>query len=638
MAESPERHGRTIGAVPGVTAIWIAFSAWCNAIAWPLSAIGRLNAAGYLGALAVTAVLAFLLLQKHPLPVNWPRFSWRRWRSRIRRQPVVAVYLFILITAALGGVIYPPTNHDGLTYRFPRVLHWIAEGRWHWIADAPESQMNLSTHGYEWIMSFLFALTRSDRLFFLVNLISYAVLPGLTFAVLTRLGVGRRAAAWWMWLLPCGYGLALQAGSIGNDLFAVPYLFGGIFFALRARETRSRRDVGLAVLAAALVTATKLSNAPLVLPIGIALMPSVKWVVRPRNLLFLAGSSAGGLLASALPVMIACTVMTGHFSGDPTNGKSLNIHNPVAGFVANSLQVAARNAMPPVNPAASAWNRSYRKWLPDSLELFLAAHYPRFDLDWRELPQEEGDGFGPGISLLLIIAAAGLVRSRPRTRLSFLSKSIHAGILIATGVYLIKMGSEAAPRLMIPYYAACLAVLLRSPLNDRLTRRRWWCWSATAAAALVLPAVILSPGRPLVPVQTLLERLPESIRSKPSVSRLESVYRTYAVRNDAMAPIRRRLPDDSEKIGILAQGRSLRIGLWRPFGGRKVEPVAADISASEIRERGLSALVIDPGFFSGSEAGLAEWAASRNLRVAGREEVLNYAGKPAEAYFVLIPE
>ncbi len=32
-----------------------------------------------------------------------------------------------------GGLIHAPANYDGLAYRIPRVLHWLAEGRWHLI-------------------------------------------------------------------------------------------------------------------------------------------------------------------------------------------------------------------------------------------------------------------------------------------------------------------------------------------------------------------------------------------------------------------------------------------------------------------------------------------------------------------------
>ena len=55
------------------------------------------------------------------------------------------------------------------------------------------------------------------------------------FSVFTRLGVRRRVAWSWMWLVPTGYCFLLQAGSIGNDLFGAPFALAAVDFALRAK-------------------------------------------------------------------------------------------------------------------------------------------------------------------------------------------------------------------------------------------------------------------------------------------------------------------------------------------------------------------------------------------------------------------
>jgi hypothetical protein len=63
--------------------------------------------------------------------------------------------LLLLLYAALallGGALYAPANVDALTYRLPRVLYWLAEQRWHWIATN-DPRMNISPSGFEWLMA-----------------------------------------------------------------------------------------------------------------------------------------------------------------------------------------------------------------------------------------------------------------------------------------------------------------------------------------------------------------------------------------------------------------------------------------------------------------------------------------------------
>ena len=62
---------------------------------------------------------------------------------------LVACLIFAVLVF-LGGVLYAPTNHTGLSYRTPRVLHWLSEGHWHWI-HTPSYRMNDRACGFEWL-------------------------------------------------------------------------------------------------------------------------------------------------------------------------------------------------------------------------------------------------------------------------------------------------------------------------------------------------------------------------------------------------------------------------------------------------------------------------------------------------------
>jgi peptidoglycan/LPS O-acetylase OafA/YrhL len=138
-------------------------------------------------------------------------------RKRRFRRLLPALFLVTALLAGLGGALYAPNNIDALAYRFPRVLHWLSAEGWHWVAS-PTMQVNYSGTVYEWLMTPLYLFTRRDRLFFLIDWISYLFLPGLIFSVFLGCGISRRVAWAWMWLLPMGFCYVMQAGSIGNDL------------------------------------------------------------------------------------------------------------------------------------------------------------------------------------------------------------------------------------------------------------------------------------------------------------------------------------------------------------------------------------------------------------------------------------
>jgi hypothetical protein len=158
-------------------------------------------------------------------------------------------------------------------------LHWLTEGHWHWI-HTPNYRMNNRACGFEWLTAPLLLFTKSDRSLFLINFLSFLLLPGLVFSVFTRLGVRSRVAWYWMWLLPTGYNFLLQAGSVANDTFPTVYALAALDFGLRAWGSRRGSDLWLSVLAAALLTGAKASNLTLLLPWAIVVLPLLPRLLR----------------------------------------------------------------------------------------------------------------------------------------------------------------------------------------------------------------------------------------------------------------------------------------------------------------------------------------------------------------------
>src|SRR5215469_8405106 len=215
---------------------------------WTLSAFGALNRTGYAIFAAAVLVLWFLICirlkgKRSMFGVRCSAFDvlLRREPKKLRRRLhrfLPASFAVLAALVFLSGILYAPNDHTALSYRLPRVLQWLAHGRWFWI-HTPNYRMNDRACGIEWLSAPLLLFMRSDRALFLLNFIPFILMPGLIYSVWTRLGVRPRVAWSWMWLLPTGYCFLLQAGGAANDAFPTVYALAAVDFALRARSVVS---------------------------------------------------------------------------------------------------------------------------------------------------------------------------------------------------------------------------------------------------------------------------------------------------------------------------------------------------------------------------------------------------------------
>jgi hypothetical protein len=589
--------------------LWILLSAWLVASGWGLSAIKELNAVGYVVALAIFALLIGALSRNRLVAFRPPRAV--RLRRRFAR-PLPLIFLLCLAGAFVGGAIYPPTNYDAITYRIPRVLHWLNEGHWHWI-PAWNDRMNYSATGFEWLMAPLFAIFRTDRFFFLINVVSYALLPGLLYSAFTLLGISRRVAWAWMWLLPTGYCFVTQAGSIGNDTFAAVYFLAALVFGMCGWRNGSMFCVGLCMLAAGLLTGAKASNIPLLLPIAVVLVPGVWKIVmcgggrRPRGESrepspILAPSASGistpasarsprhsplatrpvlrfslllfavlaALAVSFVPLAFINIRHTGDWSGDPGNTGKMKLTDPVSGVVGNGLQLAVGCMAPPVFPIPGAWNQLARQIVESPGLTRIHKGFPRLSLSLVELPSEEGAGLGFGLSVLLVVSATGGILLRPRGIQSPLAMLVGLCCWVALGAYMLKLGSECTARLVAAYYPGIIIPILALAPQVRLVTRRCWKILAVIAALSALIPLALAASRPLLPVDSMVGLASKAGLLSSITKRAQTVYSVYGGRNDNLAVVREHLPTSARTIGFAGTGDESELSFWRPFGQRQV--------------------------------------------------------------------
>ena len=589
-------------------ALWLVAVVWLNCAGWTLAALHQLNPAGYAVALLPGVFLAFRWLKQNP-PAFRPQIFFRRFR-----RPLPGTFLLLATLVFLGGILYAPNNYDALTYRLPRMLNWFAAGKWFWIPTVND-RMNCANTAWEWTALPLLALTRSDRGLFLINALGFLLLPGLLFSVFRQLGVARKVAWTWMWLLPLGYGFVTQAGSIGNDLMGAVCCLLSVHFGLRARHSGRVSEVWFALLAAALMTGVKISNAPLLLPCLLAVWPVLG---RLRNHLAGGVAVAGvAVLISAAPTMVLNQLHTGSWSGDPQDKYQMQIKNPVAAVLGNSILLAEQSLAPPV----LLHSREINNWLMRRLPDLLRTKFPRLALsNFNELPAEEGAALGLGVSLplllVVIVALCGFSRAGLMKKLRSLLPPVVFGAWIAAFFFMAKLGSEAGSRLMLPYYPLAIIPFLLLSAQVRLLRRRSWRAFLVLLALGALPVVILSVARPLWPAQTVAGWLVRTHPDSKLLQRMLTSYTTYAQRNDFLAPIRSAVPAAVREIGFIAGLNDSSYPLWRPLGQREVTDLGYDMPRSLDDAGAIEWVVVKENFWAEACAvPLKTWAATHRAEI-----------------------
>ena len=547
--------------------------------------MGQLNRIGYIIFFAVAAVIFFFSSRRQ----DRSRPHWKKFRRRFRR-PLPGAFAVLALLVFCGSVFYPPTNYTGLNYHLARVLQWLAHGQWCWIHTA-NTRMNFSGCAFEWLTTPLVLFTQSDRALFLVNFVPFLLLPGLIFSVFTRLGVHARVAWHWMWLLPTGYIFLLQAGSIDNDAFGSVFALAAIDFGCRAWSSRRVSDLWFSLLAAALLTGTKPTNLPLLLPWVILIFPLVP-LLRRHWLPTLPVAGLAGII-SFLPIAWMNVIHGGDWLAKSTLPVNLEVHQPLVGIAGNVFQLVADNFVPTVFPLAGWWNQQFPTWLTASL---MATFKHNFDPGFfiiGEMPTEDWAGLGFGICVLLVVSVLGswwlrgncrqIPAANPIPR--WLCRCVLFAAWLSLLAYSMKSGMATGARLIAPYYLLLVPLLLSVPGQSQVIRRAWWRVLAGGVVSLALLALILSPDRPLWPAQTVLARVLAEHPDRRSAARALQVYTLYSHRNDALAGVRQLLPPHLEVVGFIGDGDDCDISLWRPFGTRRVQHFLLTDSPEYIRAR-----------------------------------------------------
>lgn len=575
-------------------AFWVILCAACNLMGWVLSGSHQLNATGYAVALSIAAVAGIAggwkirpqldsvtgLLKLHK--------RFRRWLPK--------TFLLLSALAILGGFLYAPNNYDALAYRIPRVLHWLAEGQWHWI-HTEFHRLNTRACGMEWVAAPVIALTHTDRWLFLINAVCQLLLPGLVFSVFTQLGVRRRVAWVWMWLLPTGYCYLLQAGGIGNDLFAAVFPLAALHFALRAARLNSFGNLLLAVVAAAVCTSAKATNIPLVLPVLVALWPCWRCVVRRPLVTALVVVLAA--VASFLPTAYLNWKHCGDWSGNRAEQTEFMHGDHAVRAANNTVLLTIQNLAPPIFPLAGKWNDAVKKYMPARWHDHLAARFESGGAEWSLTDLQWEVNAGLGLGLTGLVFAGFLYRGRREKVASTFAlpqRLVWGALIIAILAYLANLGLSALGRLTAPYYFFIVLLLLLPSGHAAAIRRPVWKMLMAGALLLALLTLVITPPRPLWPAQAVLTEAVKGANPNRIVKLAADTYAVNRARPDAFARLREALPDGEKIVGMVT-GDDPETSMWRPFGARRIVHVLPTDTGAELRQQGVHYILVNPDLF-----------------------------------------
>jgi hypothetical protein len=612
---------------------WILLSALLCASGWILSAVHQLNRTGYgvVFALALLGVGYWWQTAKQSgrkgVARAWHK-SWHRFRK-----PAPLLFLTLAMMSLVAGAFYAPVNGDTLSYRLPRVLDWLGAEGWHWIRTL-DPRMNQAGCGYEWMSAPLVLFGRDDRWFFLINVISFLLLPGLVFSVFTRLGVLSRVAWWWMWLLPSGWCYALQAGGVINDMFTVIYALAAIDFALRARETKQVSDLWLSLLAAGLLTGAKQTAIPLALLWGIAAWPSRRWLlVRPVATTLVVCLS---LLVSALPISVANVRYYGGWMG-PTQGCEL--HSALWGIIGNAFCLPAQNLVPPLFPWSTAWNGAMQRFLQTPF----GSHFASFEIFGYlgRAVNESSAGIGLGICVLGAISLGATWFRRPagrgveacaRDRLLWLLRLVPWILLV---LFMAKVGTWANARQLCPYYVFFFPLLLARPGQAWLVRRLWWQRFGLLVMLLTAVMLVVSRERPLFPANAVLGRLQAQYPDSKIISAISKSFAFGSSTETRRDLFRAHLPAEERVVGYATTHGVAEPGLLLPLGPRRVERILPGDTPEEARLRGIHYVVLDDSGLQAAANTLEQWLRRYDGELVDQSIVLMRPDLPADGLYLV---
>jgi hypothetical protein len=327
----------------------------------------------------------------------------------------------------------------------------------------------------------------------------------------------------------------------------------------------------------------------------------------------------------------------------------MDMKNPVVGIWGNAFLLLCDNFAPTFFPLAGWWNRSALSILPHAMTAPMVANFEKGFIALGEMPTEDWAGLGFGLSVLAVVAVVvSFCRAAPKAnpggdRVGMVPRRVRRWLLLAPWLSLLAYGMKSGMigpgRLISPYYPLLLPALLVGAGQADIVRRRWWRVMVAGVLCLALLVLVLTPGRPLWPAQTVLSKLLAWKPGQGAVARALAVYRVYDVRSDPLANVRALLPEGLTVVGFLGAGDDIDISLWRPFGTRRVVHILPSDPPAEIRRWQIRYAVVGEAALAEHHTTLADWQQRTGAQVVAKiMATMTVAQGPQPWYVVRLPD
>jgi len=550
------------------------------------------------------------------------------------RKTLFRAWLLVVILVGFGGVLHPPSNYDGVTYRLPRVLYWLQNEGWYWIGSIND-RMDYSAQAQEWQFMPFFALGLGDRLLFLLNFIPYLLLPALVFKALLLFKCKSKWAWYAMWIFPLLSGFVMQAASIGNDFIGAWLAIAAIAILHTSKPENTSRFI-YSALAIGLLSGMKASNLPLYLPLGIVWL----WELYLAKLKkFKAAKISLLAMALALCVSFAPTAVlnlkhTGDFFGAPQN--NLKVTGKAQGLVGNAYLVAVGCTELPINPIAKKMNADIAESLDNTgFTSWVKSGFPRFTTSiGSEIPAEELSGAGLTFGVLFLfclLASLQVFLKQGLTKHNLICLVVFAAACASVLAYSCMLASESAARLLLPYYLILLVPIYATASHGCFVwiprHRLTSTLLCTLPALLVLPGILLTPNRPLIPLELLTKvPLPESF-----IQRISAVDRVYSIRNNIFqnfaAPMQ-----GANKILFAGNGDNSVYSLFRVKNAKIIELTSSNCAALE---QGSYMLASEDGINQRIGMSIADYCRLYNAEIIYSQPIASKVGEGEVMWYLL---
>jgi hypothetical protein len=569
--------------------LWLGYAAFCTLLGWILSMFHALTATNWIIAAIISGAAAWAMLRRVCPTAWWVARTWRaRWRRRWRRPLPLLFCVLALCNFGRGLFNWEVHTTDVRSYRLPRLLHWVYEHGWHWIPTS-DARMNTRACGFEWMASPFLLIGHSERFVFLLTAITFCLLPGLVFVLFRELGVARRAAWAWSWVLPTGYCYLFQAGTLSIDVIGAFFAMAAVAFALRARRTNSPGFFSYSLLAAGLMTNQKASNLPLLLPIVLA------WAANLSTLRQAWGRAAVAILVSLsvsfLPTALVNRYHTGSLTGLSAEPQIYKPAPPLAALGANAVLVSAFAVAPPVLAPRGRAPNVFESFHRPALMRFIETNFEGLFGMLPKVATEDLCGLGLGITLLLLWPVGARTRGRPSGSAPPVLKLVRWGAWIALIFICAKSTLLALPRLLAPYYPLLIPSFLQGEGASRMVRQLGWRRLATlnsVSCVALLFILTTTPVWPLSIIQRLEARFPGNRLLQPILDTYGTAHRAKLFHERVMAS----LPASETTVGLARDWGEIELPYWKPLGSREIEHVLPADTHRTLVERGIRFVLV----------------------------------------------